>query len=132
MEQNEVILVDTSSWIEALRAGGEIDIRGRVYSLMINGVAAWCDLVAVELWNGARGPSEKKKLAELEKEITCLPTTKEVWSLARLLAKECRKAGETVPSTDIIIASCALHHNAVIEHCDEHIDVILKVYGKGK
>lgn len=132
MERNEVVLIDTSSWIEALRASGKISIRERVKSLMIDGTAAWCDMVTVELWNGARGHSEKKKLAELEKEIICLPTTKEVWDLARLLAKECRSAGKTVPTTDMIITSCALYHKALIEHCDEHIDVVLKVYGQRK
>ena len=128
MRQNEVILVDTSSWIESLRTSGATDIRERVRRLMVNGLAAWCDMISVELWNGARGNYEKKKSAESEKGITLLPTTKEVWNLARKLAKECRNAGKTVPSTDLVITSCALFHNVGIEHCDEHIDFILKIH----
>jgi len=62
VERNEVVLIDTSSWIEALRASGKISIRERVKNLMIDGAAAWCDMVTVELWNGARGHSEKKKV----------------------------------------------------------------------
>jgi len=72
--------VDTSSWIEALRINGRENIREQVRLLLIDGLAAWCDMVAVELWNGARGDYEKRKLAELEKEIICLPTTDEVWA----------------------------------------------------
>ncbi len=95
---------------------------------MINGLAAWCDMVTLELWNGARGNYEKKKLAEFEKEITCLPTTKEVWGFARKLSRTCRESGKTVPAADLLITSCALFHNVNVEHCDSHIDSILKIY----
>ena len=60
MEKDEVVLVDTSSWIEALRSSGSEDIRERLKDLLLNGMVAWCDMVAVELWNGARGDYEKK------------------------------------------------------------------------
>jgi predicted nucleic acid-binding protein len=89
-------------------------------------------MVAVELWNGARGDYEKQKLSELEKEIACLETTPDVWRLARRLAQECRQAGQTVPSSDLVITACALSHQAEIEHCDAHIDFILKVHAAGK
>lgn len=126
--KNEITLVDTSSWIESLRRHGSINVRERVRKLLINGTASWCDMVSVELWNGARGEKEKKRLAELEKAIICLPTTEEVWVLARKLAKKCRNAGQTIPSTDLLITSCALFYEAEIEHCDTHIGTILKIY----
>ncbi len=128
MEQDKLILIDTSIWIEALRTSGAADIRERVREVMVDGLAAWCDIIVVELWNGARGSYEKKKLSELEKEITCLPTTKEAWALARKLARACRESGKTVPAADLIIASCALFHKVKIDHCDSHIDNILKVH----
>ena len=60
MGKAEVVLIDTSSWIEALRADGNIDVRRRVQTLMIDGRAAWCDLVAVDLFllslPGRHGP----------------------------------------------------------------------------
>ena len=87
MEKDEIVLVDTSSWIEALRTSGRADVRERVRNLLLNGLAAWCDMVAVELWNGAKGDYEKKKLMEFEKQITCLQTSVEVWQLARSLAQ---------------------------------------------
>ena len=127
MGKIEVTLVDSSSWIEALRKKGRIDVRERVKSLLIDGAAAWRDMVAVELWNGARGAYEKKRLLELEKDILCLPTTTEVWFMARRLAEKCRGAGMTAPSADLVIASCALIHGADIEHCDEHIDFIINL-----
>ena len=128
MEHNKLILIDTSSWIEALRTSGAAEIRERIREIMIDGLAAWSDMIAVELWNGARGSYEKKKLSELEKEITCLPATKEAWALARKLARTCRESGKTVPAADLIITACALSHKVKIEHCDSHIDNILKVH----
>lgn len=126
------VLIDTSSWIEALRSTGRQDIREKVMNLMIENRAAWCDMVAVELWNGARGDYEKQKLKELEQEITCLQTIPEVWQKAKTLARLCREAGHTMPSADLVITANALFHKTEIEHCDDHINLILKVYSSGK
>ena len=126
MGKEKKVLVDTSSWIEALRTSGREDVRDLVKGLILNDQAAWCDLVAVELWNGARGDYEKRTLMEFEKQIICLPTTQEAWQLARRLAQKCRNSGCTVPSADLVIAACGLSHNIEIEHCDEHFNLILK------
>jgi predicted nucleic acid-binding protein len=124
----DLVLIDTSSWIEALRKNGREEIRERVKQHLLEGHAAWNDMITVELWNGARGEYEKAQLANLEKEISCLPTTKEVWTLARDLARQCRSAGHTIPSTDLLITACGLFHGTAIEHCDAHIDMIVSVY----
>lgn len=120
------VLIDTSSWIEALRSQGNPQIRARVAELILQGRAAWCDLVVVELWNGAGGSYERKKLAELEREIPCLPTDEQVWQLARRLAQQCRKQGKTVPVADLVIAACALVHQAPLDHQDSHFAAILE------
>lgn len=130
MGKEEVVLIDTSSWLEALRTTGKPDVRQKVLNLMLDGKAAWCDMVAVELWNGARGDYEKQKLSELEKEIICLKTTHEVWALAKTLAKKCRQAGSTVPTADLVITACALFHHAGIEHSDSHFEKILKIHNE--
>ena len=132
MDESEIVLIDTSSWIEALRSSGRKDVRDRVMRLMVDGRAAWCDIVRVELWNGARGDYEKRKLAELEEEMTTLETTSDVWDTARLLARKCRQAGQTVPTADLVITACALSHNSGIAHCDSHIELILKIHSHGK
>ncbi len=132
MEESEIVLIDTSGWIEALRFTGRTEVRERIQKLMTDGRAAWCDMVAVELWNGAKGDYEKQQLAELEKEITCLQTTPEVWRMARMLAQKCRQAGQTVPSADLVVAACAFYHKAGIEHRDAHIDFIIEAYTAGK
>jgi len=126
------VLIDSSSWVEALRADGRAEVRVRVAALLEAGCAAWCDLVALELWNGARGSYERKKLRELEESLILLETTAAVWRGARELADRCRKAGRTVPATDLLIAACALAHGAEIEHCDAHLDEVLALVRGGK
>ncbi len=126
--EKEIVLIDTSSWVEALRSKGSKTVRERVLTLLTDGRAAVCEVVLVELWNGAWGDYEKRKLAELEKDIPCLDTTPAVWDTARTLARKCRKAGETVPTVDLIITACAVTYGAGLEHCDAHIDAILQVH----
>ncbi|MBU2644898.1 PIN domain-containing protein [bacterium] len=123
-------LIDTSCWIEALRVSGNTRIREKVKVLLVAGRAAWCDMVLLELWNGARGDAEREILNDLTEEITMLPISDEVWSLARNLARKCRERGITVPSTDILIASCGLENKTEIEHQDKHFDLILEMHSK--
>lgn len=125
-------LIDTSCWIEALRISGDPVIREKVKELLVEGSAAWCDMVLLELWNGARGEAERKMLRNLREEVTMLPISNEVWTLAGKLANKCREGGKTVPSTDILIVSCALENKTEIEHQDRHFDAILEIHAKEK
>jgi predicted nucleic acid-binding protein len=122
-----MILVDTSSWIHFLRPDGDRDVRGRVESALRAGTACCCPLVRLELWNGAGGERERKVLREFERVIPELAIDDAVWSEARDLARRCRAAGVTVPATDILIAACAGHHGAQLEHADGDFDAIARV-----
>jgi len=122
-------LVDTSSWVEYLREFTS-EAGQRVEDLVLAGEAAWCDLTLVELWNGARGANEKKALAALEAEITLLPVHGQVWQTACALARRCREAGVTAPTSDIVIAACAHQHQVGLEHCDRHFDKIMPLAAK--
>jgi predicted nucleic acid-binding protein len=117
-------LVDTSAWVEYLRSGhGEV--AENVESLVLSDEAAWCDMVMLELWNGARGQEEKRKLAELSATVPRLETTAEAWELAHRLAVRCRDKGKTVPAADILVAACAAYHNVEVEHKDGHFNEIM-------
>ena len=129
MGRHKMKLVDTSSWIDYLRDANS-EAGNRVEELLLTGDAGWCDMTAVELWNGARGVREKRELAELEKEIALFPVDSNVWKKARLLAVDCRSTGLTVPVADIIIAACAAHYDLELEHCDFHYKKILPIAAK--
>lgn len=75
-------------------------------------------MVRLELWNGAGGDREKKVLRDFEKLLPELQINADVWHAAHELARRARAAGVSVPATDLLIASCAKHHGADLEHSD--------------
>lgn len=117
-------LVDTSSWVEQLRRGGDAVVRERVEALLVAGEAAWCPIVRLELWNGARGDQEAAVLAEMEEEVVSLDIGPAVWDDAVVLARSARKKGVTVPVTDLLVAACAHRHGVSLEHNDSHFPLI--------
>jgi predicted nucleic acid-binding protein len=116
-------LVETSAWIEVLRPKGNPQIRQEVAERMREGTAAWCEMVRLELWNGALA-KEMPDLQELGRHIILLETTAGVWTAAELLSRKARGAGMTLPAADLLIAACARHHGAEIIHRDRHFDQI--------
>jgi predicted nucleic acid-binding protein len=122
-------LVDASSWIEFLR-GRDSEPSQRVKILLARGIAAWCDMTLVELWNGAQGQVEKKALEELELEVRLCAINEQVWTKARLLARRSREKGVTATSADILIAACAASYDLELEHCDGHFAKILPIAKK--
>jgi len=119
-----VKLIDTSSWVHALRKTGDPEVRARVRALLVEAEGAWCEVVRVELWQGVTAKAEADFLRQLEATLTLLPMSPEVWNLACRLGKKTRTAGQPVPTTDLLIAACASAHGAGIEHCDRHFDTL--------
>jgi len=117
-------LVDTSAWVEYLRPGLS-EVGERVEALLLADEAAWCDMVLLELWNGARRQAEKRKLEELQATAPKLETDDGVWRLAHRLAIRCRDKGRTFPATDVLVAACAAHNGVELEHKDTHFDEIM-------
>lgn len=84
-------------------------------------------MVRVELWNGARSTQDHRLLREMEEQLETVPTTPEVWALARDLARLARGKGLTVPAADLVIAACAEHHRLGLIHCDSHFEQLGKL-----
>ena len=84
-------LVDTSSWIEYLRGRNSV-VADRVRDLMREDEAGLCEMVLVELWNGARGEVEERVLRDLQEVLPVLPIGSVVWLKAMSVAQECRSA----------------------------------------
>ena len=74
----------------------------------------------------------RKVLREVERVIPELTITAEVWSAAYDLARRCRAAGVTVPATDLLIAACARHHGAQLEHADDDFEALARVLGSSR
>ena len=122
-----MILIDSSSWIHQLRQRGNEKIRSRVNSLLASGLAAWCPVIRLELWNGVGSEPDRQTLREYEQSLPELPITDEIWQEACELADRCRKAGKTAPAADLLIAACARHHNVTVEAEDKHFEFLMKL-----
>lgn len=126
------VLIDTSSWIEALRKSGNPTIRQNVRESLLDGSATWCDMIRLELWNGAQGSQEKAMLLQLEKDVHCLSSTREVWNTSFVMARHCRSKGKSYPSTDLLIAAHALYYKVRLESMDAHHIEIMALFPDGK
>jgi hypothetical protein len=113
-------LIDTSAWIHALRSDGDSAVVARVRALLETGEAAWCPMVQLELWNGARGDHERRVIKEMKDDLIELEMDGPVWTIANALAQSARRTGKTIPATDILIAACARRHGVELEHADQH------------
>ena len=122
-----MVLVDTSIWIEGLRTNGRVDARARLDELLAADEAAWCDVIRLELWNGARGDAEKKALRYLDSLIPRLPIDERVWAEAVEVGQVARRSGLTVNVGDLIIFACARFYDVKIEHLDAHFTRLEKL-----
>jgi len=125
-------LVDTSAWIETLRVDGDAAVRARVGELAVDDRAVLCDMVRLELWNGARGTRDHRLLRELEEQLETVPTTPDVWAAADELARSCRAKGLTLPAADLLIAACADHHGLGLIHRDAHFEQLEELKTKSR
>lgn len=131
MKQGGRFLIDTSAWIETLWANSDPAVRARVTAIAADDRAVLCDMVRVELWNGARSSRDHKLLSELEGKLETVPTVPELWTLAREMAQRLRGRGLTVPAADLVIAACAEHHRLGLVHNDQHFDQIERIRREG-
>lgn len=118
-------LVDSSAWVHCLRRRGDPKIVDRVRRLVERGEAAWCPAIRLELWNGAGDEGDRRILRDFEQTLPELAIDGDVWAAACALASRCRRAGQTAPAVDVLIAACARHHGVEVEHADSHFDFLM-------
>jgi len=112
-----VILVDTSGWVEFLRATATpADIA---VQQALAGDIATCDPVRMELLAGARTDQELSSLRSLLSRAVHLPTAAADYEEAALLYRRARAAGLTVRrQIDCLIAAIAIRHSVEVLHAD--------------
>lgn len=121
----DVILVDTSAWIEFLR-GTDSSVCDAVDRLL-DGDLATCDAISMELLAGARDDKQLTQLRGLLARTTLLPTTPADYELAAALYRACRTRGETVRRLiDCLIAAVAVRAGVEILHADVDFEVLAR------
>jgi predicted nucleic acid-binding protein len=121
-----VKLVDTSAWIEFLR-GTKSSTDTRVQALLNSRDAAWCEIVVLELLNGASA-GEVQRIERLRREVWHFEIDAQVWSVALNLAIAARASAITTPTVDLVVAACARVYDLQIEHHrDAHFEKLAMI-----
>jgi predicted nucleic acid-binding protein len=123
---NELFLVDTSVWIFALRKDPVPQIMNRMDSLLKEDVVITTGIIKLEILAGAKTDKEYRRLKSRFDALESLETDDDLWHKACEHGFKLRRKGFTIPSTDILIASCALQAGAILLHADAHFDLMEK------
>jgi predicted nucleic acid-binding protein len=119
-------LIDTSAWILALRKTFVSAVKERIDHALKDDEVLTTGLIKLEILGGAKTEVEYKRLKSRLDALDSVATDDALWQSACDLAFTLRRKGVTVPSTDILIAACALQAKATLIHADNHFDFIAK------
>jgi len=122
---SELILLDTSVWIDAL-LGKTPHIVAVTQALLNDDRILICGPIIFEIKRGLRPPYRKKILPLLDALIR-LSVDETVWDNAGDLDASLRKKGITIPPMDVIIAQVCLHHKVALFTLDEHFQSVPKL-----
>ena len=123
-----MVLVDSSAWIEYLRAtGSEVDVQ--LNDLIVKGTSlAVTDVVMLEVLAGARDDADAQRLRRLLLSCAVLPARDLTdYEEAARLSRRCRASGDRIRSLlDCLIAAISIRAGAALLHKDRDFDVIAR------
>ena len=124
-------LVDSSAWVEYLRATGSATHRAVRSLLEDEERAQTTDVVVMEILAGARDDEHHDRLRRLLARCEYVPVEGLAdYEAAAALYRACRRAGETVRAlTDCLIAAVALRANVAVLHSDRDFEVLARHAG---
>ena len=126
MSTADLVLIDTSVWVEVLRGSGATALKGEVESALNESRAAMTAPVWVELYRGVRGKKELEQLASLRRLCHWLAVDDETWEKTATTMRLCREKGVAVPMSDVLIFSCAQRFGVALLEKDNHFGLIAK------
>lgn len=117
------MLIDTSAWIEFLRAKGDPILKSQVSQLVAQGSAAYTCPVSFELILGAK-PHELKDLQTALSMALRLQVTPGNWDTAAQVAAILHQKGINFPALDLLIAAVACAGKVPLLSRDGHFLMI--------
>jgi len=117
------ILPDTCAWIDFLR-GKQTPLSAAVEQALLHGTVLTCGVVVMELLQGVKSRREEELILSAFQALTHLEMTSDLWTNAGRLAARLRSDGNSIPLSDIIIATLALQHNCAVLTIDRHFELI--------
>ena len=113
------VLIDSSVWIDYYHPRGPSTLKRRVQERLEEGTVATMGLITVEVLQGAPTHAVFTALEEDFLGLHWLDVTQKIWLEAAQLGARLRQAGLSIPATDMVIATTALHHHCTLWHRDE-------------
>jgi len=119
----QVILIDTSAWIEFLRDTGSRACEA--VDQLLDGDIAVCDAIVMEVLAGALNERHLTDLRGLMARATLVSVAAEDYEQAAALYRTCRRSGLTVRKlVDCLIAAVAIRADVPVLHVDADFAVL--------
>jgi len=123
---NNLVLVDTSTWICFFSRRGFEDLKRTLSNLFDEDRAAISGPILVELIQGTRTSEEKETIKTLTRGIHWLSVYDDHWHKASEMAFDLRRKGITSSTIDTLIAVLAIEYHCLLLHKDSHFDLIAR------
>lgn len=90
-----------------------------------------CGMVRLEVLRGLRIPNVRSKMEAAFDLMLNVPTDNRLWEEATEIAWNLDRRGSAIPSTDILVATCAIRAEAALFTFDRHFQAVpgLRVIG---
>ena len=122
----DLVLVDTSAWIEFFR-GGTHPVADVVDRLLFDDRVALTGVVRAELLQGARNDAQKTALGRQLAATTRLIDPPDMWDRVADLGYSLRRKGFEVRLPDLAIAVVAMAHDIPVLSLDAHFEAIAAI-----
>lgn len=117
--KNNGALADTCAWVDYFKPGPSI-LKTSLEKLLLTGRVFVCGPVLYELSQGIKSTKDRSAVMDALKSLDYLEMTNSLWLKAGDLSSTLRKAGKTIPFSDILIAAIAMENNLSVVTIDKH------------
>lgn len=122
-----LVLIDTSAWIEYFRPEGDSMVAAQVDEALDAHTVCTCEMILLELERGS-GSGQAKATSLISSVSSLYSIDKTTWEESYRIAQLLRKKGKPVPNSDILIYACSVRHALGIIHNDKHFDILGSVF----
>lgn len=121
-------LIDTSAWVEYLRATGSPAHRHLQRLIQSDGMLHTTDVIVMEVLAGGRDEAHTARLRRLLSRCEFIPTVGlGDYEQAAALYRRCRRAGETVRAlTDCLVVAVAVRAGIDVLQADRDFDALAR------
>lgn len=119
-------LIDTSLWIDFTRSRSPRALKRFIAPYILSRTAHTAEPIRFEVLRHATADEIEPLTLQFET-LPSLATPPGLWSRATELGQACRRRNHTVGSLDLVVASCAIHHDAELVTFDSDFRAIASV-----